>query len=41
VEWNDISRGMGRGPMANDEAQIREFWRRWQMQMGASVERPQ
>jgi p-cumate 2,3-dioxygenase alpha subunit len=38
VEWNDISRGMGRGPMANDEEQMREFWRRWQNQMGSSAD---
>jgi p-cumate 2,3-dioxygenase alpha subunit len=37
VEWNDISRGMGRGPMANDEEQMREFWRRWQTQMGTAA----
>jgi p-cumate 2,3-dioxygenase subunit alpha len=34
VEWNDISRGMDRTPEANDEAQMRAFWRRWQQQMG-------
>jgi p-cumate 2,3-dioxygenase alpha subunit len=39
VEWNDISRGMGRGAMANDEEQMREFWRRWQQQMGTSADR--
>jgi p-cumate 2,3-dioxygenase alpha subunit len=39
VEWNDISRGMGRGPMANDEEQMREFWRRWQQQMGSAADR--
>jgi p-cumate 2,3-dioxygenase alpha subunit len=39
VEWNDISRGMGRGPMANDEEQMREFWRRWQQQMGDAADR--
>ena len=39
VEWNDISRGMGREPMANDEEQMREFWRRWQQQMGAAADR--
>jgi p-cumate 2,3-dioxygenase alpha subunit len=38
VEWNDISRGMGRGPMANDEEQMREFWRRWQAQMGTAAD---
>ncbi|EKF25789.1 rieske domain protein [Mycolicibacterium hassiacum DSM 44199] len=38
VEWNDISRGMGRGPMANDEEQMREFWRRWQQQMGTAAD---
>jgi p-cumate 2,3-dioxygenase alpha subunit len=39
VEWNDISRGMGRKPLANDEAQMREFWRRWQQQMGSAADR--
>lgn len=34
VEWNDISRGMDREPEANDEEQMRVFWRRWQEQMG-------
>jgi len=34
VEWNDISRGMDRVPQANDEAQMRTFWRQWQRQMG-------
>jgi p-cumate 2,3-dioxygenase alpha subunit len=34
VEWNDISRGMDRVPEANDEAQMRAFWRHWQRQMG-------
>ena len=34
VEWNDISRGMDRTPQANDEAQMRAFWRQWQRQMG-------
>jgi p-cumate 2,3-dioxygenase subunit alpha len=38
VEWNDISRGMTREPKANDEAQMRAFWRRWRDDMdgGAS-----
>jgi p-cumate 2,3-dioxygenase alpha subunit len=39
VAWNDISRGMGRSPMANDEEQMRAFWRRWQQQMGAAADR--
>jgi p-cumate 2,3-dioxygenase subunit alpha len=39
VEWNDISRGMARPPMANDEEQMREFWRRWQQQMGCAADR--
>jgi p-cumate 2,3-dioxygenase alpha subunit len=39
VDWNDISRGMGRGPTANDEEQMREFWRRWQQQMGGAADR--
>ena len=38
VEWNDISRGMGRGAMANDEEQMREYWRRWQQQMGDAAD---
>ena len=33
VEWNDISRGMARVPEANDEAQMRAFWRRWRDDM--------
>ena len=33
VEWNDISRGMTREPEANDEAQMRAFWRRWRDDM--------
>jgi p-cumate 2,3-dioxygenase alpha subunit len=33
VEWNDISRGMAREPLANDEEQMRAFWRRWNEQM--------
>jgi p-cumate 2,3-dioxygenase subunit alpha len=39
VEWSDISRGMARPPMANDEEQMREFWRRWQQQMGSAADR--
>lgn len=33
VQWNDISRGMTRPPEANDEAQMRAFWRRWRSDM--------
>lgn len=33
VEWNDISRGMARAPLATDEEQMRSFWRRWREQM--------
>jgi p-cumate 2,3-dioxygenase alpha subunit len=33
VEWNDISRGMGRDPQATDEEQMRAFWRRWRDQL--------
>ena len=33
VEWSDISRGMGRVPLPNDELQIRTFWRAWASQM--------
>jgi len=38
VAWSDISRGMGRTAMANDEEQMRAFWRRWQHQMGAAAD---
>ena len=38
VEWNDISRGMGRDPVASDEEQMRAFWRRWQQQMGTAAD---
>jgi p-cumate 2,3-dioxygenase alpha subunit len=38
VDWNDISRGMGRTSMANDEEQMRVFWRRWQQQMGDAAD---
>ncbi|MCY4121334.1 MAG: aromatic ring-hydroxylating dioxygenase subunit alpha [Acidobacteria bacterium] len=30
VEWSDLSRGLYREPHANDELQMRCFWRRWQ-----------
>lgn len=33
VEFSDISRGMGRDPLATDEEQMRAFWRRWRDQM--------
>ncbi len=36
VEWNDISRGMGRDPQATDEEQMRAFWRRWRVQLDAT-----
>lgn len=29
IEWNILSRGMSREPQANDEAQLRSFWRKW------------
>jgi p-cumate 2,3-dioxygenase subunit alpha len=32
-EYNDISRGMAREPEANDEEQMRAFWRRWNAQI--------
>lgn len=49
VEWSDISRGMGRVPLPNDELQIRTFWRAWASQLDgagfpaqiADVETPQ
>ncbi|GAA3239275.1 aromatic-ring-hydroxylating dioxygenase subunit alpha [Pseudonocardia petroleophila] len=33
IEWNDISRGMARDPHADDEEQMRAFWRRWHEQV--------
>jgi p-cumate 2,3-dioxygenase alpha subunit len=36
LEWNDISRGMAREPQANDEEQMRAFWRQWNQQITAS-----
>jgi p-cumate 2,3-dioxygenase alpha subunit len=33
LEWNDISRGMAREPLANDEEQMRTFWRQWNAQI--------
>jgi p-cumate 2,3-dioxygenase subunit alpha len=29
VEWSDISRGLHRDPLAEDELQMRAFWRQW------------
>jgi phenylpropionate dioxygenase-like ring-hydroxylating dioxygenase large terminal subunit len=29
VEWSDISRGLHREPLAEDELQMRGFWRQW------------
>ncbi|HLH23596.1 MAG TPA: aromatic ring-hydroxylating dioxygenase subunit alpha [Chloroflexota bacterium] len=29
VEWSDVSRGLHRDPLAEDEAQMRGFWRQW------------
>jgi p-cumate 2,3-dioxygenase alpha subunit len=35
-QWNDVSRGMGRDQLsADDEEQMRNFWRRWRDQIGA------
>jgi phenylpropionate dioxygenase-like ring-hydroxylating dioxygenase large terminal subunit len=33
IGWSDISRGMRRVPLANDELQMRGFWRRWDAMM--------
>jgi p-cumate 2,3-dioxygenase alpha subunit len=33
VQWNDISRGMGREARLTDEEQMRAFWRRWSTQV--------
>ena len=33
IEWNDISRGMARDPLTDDEEQMRSFWRRWDQQV--------
>lgn len=38
VEWNDISRGMLREPIATDEEQMRAFWRRWREQVSPQRE---
>ena len=38
LEWNDLSRGMARDPLANDEEQMRAFWRQWNSQV-TGVER--
>ncbi|THJ52900.1 aromatic ring-hydroxylating oxygenase subunit alpha [Candidatus Frankia alpina] len=37
VEWNEISRGMSRHPLANDEEQMRAFWRRWNEQIIGAI----
>jgi len=38
VPWNDISKGMGRAaPMADDEEQMRGFWRGWSARMNADI----
>jgi p-cumate 2,3-dioxygenase subunit alpha len=29
VEWSDVSRGLHRAPLAEDELQMRGFWRQW------------
>ncbi len=29
VEWSDVSRGLHRDPLAEDELQMRAFWRQW------------
>jgi p-cumate 2,3-dioxygenase subunit alpha len=33
IDWNDISRGMGRPARHDDEEQIRAFWRGWRDRM--------
>jgi hypothetical protein len=33
IGWSDISRGMGRVPLASDELQMRGFWRQWNAMM--------
>jgi p-cumate 2,3-dioxygenase subunit alpha len=35
--WSDISRGMGRDPIASDELQMRAFWRRWRALLAGEV----
>lgn len=36
--WNDISKGMMKAsPAADDEAQMRSFWREWDRRVGAGV----
>ncbi|HEY7066336.1 MAG TPA: aromatic ring-hydroxylating dioxygenase subunit alpha [Chloroflexota bacterium] len=33
VEWSDVSRGLHREALAEDELQMRAFWRQWHAQM--------
>jgi p-cumate 2,3-dioxygenase alpha subunit len=41
VEWSEISRGMHREPLDDDEMQMRTFWRQWHaMMQGQRVAAP-
>jgi hypothetical protein len=33
VEWSELSRGMHREAIAEDELQLRAFWRQWHRHM--------
>jgi p-cumate 2,3-dioxygenase alpha subunit len=40
VEWSDLSRGMHREPLDDDEMQMRTFWRQWHAMMQGQQEAP-
>jgi p-cumate 2,3-dioxygenase alpha subunit len=40
VEWSDISRGMHREPLDDDEMQMRTFWRQWHALLQGQAQAP-
>lgn len=40
VEWSDLSRGMHREPLDDDELQMRTFWRQWHAMLQGHPEAP-
>jgi p-cumate 2,3-dioxygenase subunit alpha len=40
VEWSDISRGMHREPLDDDEMQMRTFWRQWHAMIQGGSDAP-
>ncbi len=40
VEWSDLSRGMHREPLDDDEMQMRTFWRQWHAMVQGQHEAP-